>query len=99
VKYRLSIPAGALQVDSADRNRVSFELRTQARDIEMRRASDFKRDFTANLSPESLAKFNTDGFTYEAQLELPAGEYDVRFVVRDKLNGRLGALTAPLSVP
>ena len=51
------------------------------------------------LSPESLAKFSTDGFTYDAQLELPTGEYDVRFVVRDKLNGRLGALTAPLTVP
>ena len=29
---------------------------------------------------------------------LPPGEYQVRFVVRDNLSGRIGSVTAPLKV-
>ncbi len=39
-----------------------------------------------------------NGLNYKGLLELPSGEYTVRFIVRDNLTGRMGTLTAPLEV-
>ena len=46
----------------------------------------------------NLEKLKADGIFYANALELPAGNYQVRFVVRDNLNGRIGSVTAPLIV-
>jgi hypothetical protein len=35
---------------------------------------------------------------YAGTLDLAAGEYSVRFVVRDDLSGRMGSVAAPLKV-
>jgi VWFA-related protein len=52
----------------------------------------------ATLSPEALAKVRTQGFKYESDLPLPSGNYEVRFVVRDNVSGRVGSISAPLTV-
>lgn len=50
------------------------------------------------LSPEALAKMRVTGLKYSSDLPLPAGNYDVRFVVRDNVSGRVGSISAPLTV-
>jgi VWFA-related protein len=48
--------------------------------------------------PESLPKLRTEGIAYNNALELPPGHYTVRFVVRDNPSGRIGSVSAPLTV-
>jgi len=50
------------------------------------------------LTAEALAKIKADGIFYGNSLDLPPGNYQVKFVVRDNLSGRIGSVTAPLTV-
>ena len=52
----------------------------------------------ANLKEAALREAESTGVNYNNELILPAGEYSVRFVVRDNSSGRLGSVTAPLQV-
>jgi VWFA-related protein len=49
-------------------------------------------------SADTLAKLKADGLAYNNSLELPPGNYTVRFVVRDNLSGKVGSVSAPLTV-
>jgi len=51
-----------------------------------------------NLTPESVERFKVHGIGYSNALELTPGTYAVRFVVRDNFSGRIGSVTAPLTV-
>ena len=50
------------------------------------------------LTAEALAKIKAEGIVYGNSLDLSPGDYQVRFVVRDNLSGRIGSVTAPLTV-
>jgi hypothetical protein len=39
-----------------------------------------------------------DGLNYGNDVIVPAGEYSVRFVVRNNIDGRMGSVSAPLKV-
>jgi hypothetical protein len=45
-----------------------------------------------------LQQVNNDGITYMGDLDLPPGDYSVRFVIRDDVSGRMGTVTAPVKV-
>lgn len=49
-------------------------------------------------SPNTLAKLRAEGLSYNNNLELPPGKYTVRFVVRDNPTGKIGSVSAPLTV-
>lgn len=55
------------------------------------------RTLEADLTPDNEARLREHGLTYASALELPPGQYSVRFVVRDS-SGRTGSLAAPLAV-
>jgi acylphosphatase len=47
---------------------------------------------------QALALVKREGVVFKYFVQLPAGEYKVHFVVRNNLNGRIGSVTAPLTV-
>lgn len=49
-------------------------------------------------APELLAAIRQQGASFHGTVDLAAGEYTVRFVVRDNLTGRVGSVAAPLKV-
>lgn len=61
-------------------------------------ANSLSQTIRGTPTPETLAKLRADGLAYKSSLELPPGQYTVRFVVRDNLSGRLGSVSAPLTV-
>jgi VWFA-related protein len=61
-------------------------------------AANFAQAIKGNLKPDNVATLRTHGITHPGSLELEKGEYSVRFVVRDNLSGRLGSLSAPVTV-
>lgn len=50
------------------------------------------------LQPKAAEVISADGISYKGSLELEPGDYEVRFLVRDNLTGRMGSVLAPLSV-
>jgi hypothetical protein len=52
----------------------------------------------ANLSADTLARVRAQGMKYSSDVALPAGSYEVRFVVRDNVSGRVGSVSAPLTL-
>jgi VWFA-related protein len=50
------------------------------------------------LSPEQAQQAHEKGFALNNVIELAPGDYTVKFLVHDKLTGRLGSITVPLKV-
>jgi len=61
-------------------------------------ADNVGEDIKASLKPENLANFKSHGMAYNNKLELAPGQYSVRFVVRDNQSGRVGSVSAPITV-
>ena len=58
---------------------------------------EFRLDYLDNPLA-ALPKIKAEGMIYKNALQLLPGTYQVRFVVRDNLSGRIGSVTAPLTV-
>jgi VWFA-related protein len=96
-KFQITVSPTAVTIDETDGNRVEIEIVGVARDSKGESASDpFSATVKANLSPEQLAQVRSGGVIYKDEISVPAGDYNVRFVVRDNLSGRTGSLLARL---
>ncbi|HMK23934.1 MAG TPA: hypothetical protein VK466_16490 [Terriglobales bacterium] len=98
-EFELILPANFTEIDDADNNRIELDI------VALARASDGKgigvpvsRTIEGHLNASQVKQLREKGLTYANALELPSGEYTVRFVVRDGLNGRIGSVAAPLKV-
>jgi non-canonical (house-cleaning) NTP pyrophosphatase len=56
--------------------------------------------FSANrqLPPAMVEQIKLKGFALSNAIELQPGQYELSFVVRDKVSGRSGVLKVPLKV-
>lgn len=61
-------------------------------------AGQFSQVVDRTLPPEAISMIEKGGITYKNTLDLPPGDYLVRFVVRDNLTGRTGAANSLLKV-
>jgi VWFA-related protein len=98
VRFEIILAANSATVDESDVNLLNLELVAVARTEEGKDAAHFDQAFRAHLKPEALDLVRNRGVTYQGGLELGPGQYTVRFVMRDNLNGKMGSLTAPLQV-
>ncbi|MGD0415450.1 MAG: VWA domain-containing protein [Terriglobales bacterium] len=98
VHFQINLPPSSSVVDTSTNGQVDLEVLAAARTATGQSADHFGEHVQANLKPDSLQAFQRDGLNYSNDLLVTAGEYQVRFVVRDNLNGRLGTVTARLQV-
>lgn len=61
-------------------------------------AANFAQSIKGSLKPDSLTTMRAHGIVYPGALELAPGKYSVRVVVRDNLSGRIGSISAPVTV-
>jgi hypothetical protein len=61
-------------------------------------ADNLSQTLKSTPSADTVAILKADGLAYSNWLELTPGEYVVRFVVRDNVSGRIGSVSAPLTV-
>ena len=100
VGFALHMPGEALTVEGT-RNQLDVDfvaLATAAAAKDGTAADEIKQTLKGSLSAENVAKLRGHGMSYSNVFELAPGKYQVRFVVRDNLNGRIGSLSAPLTV-
>jgi len=98
VAFQVTLPPSAGLVDESDRNHLNLEVVALARKPDGQTADQFAEHLETNLKPEDMPALHKDGVNYNSNLQLPPGEYIVRFIVRDNLTGRIGSVRAPLKV-
>lgn len=96
VAFALHLPVTGVTIEG-ERNSFDVEFVAQA----VKKGADATNSggvAKGTLTAEALAKIKAEGIFYGNSLELPPGEYQVKFVVRDNPSGRMGSLTVPLTV-
>ena len=96
--FTLTMPAGFAQVDESDRNRFAIDFWAAARTPKGAPGGDTEQTMEGHLKPETYDRFRNQGTEYRGVLTVAPGQYTVRFVVRDRLSGRIGTVSAPLKV-
>jgi hypothetical protein len=74
------------------------DIAVVARNLHGDVAADLSQRIDVHLQPPGLEQIQHNGMTYHNGLQLPPGEYTVRFVVRDALGNRMGSVAAPVTV-
>jgi VWFA-related protein len=92
------MPAGGLSFDPAGRDQLNFDFAALAYDKNGKEAGQALQRFTKPVPQDQLASVRANGVGFRNALELAPGQYTVRFVVRDNVTGKVGSVTAPLTV-
>jgi VWFA-related protein len=92
------MPAGSLSFDPAGRDQLNFDFSALAYDKDGKEAGQASLSFTKPVPEAQLASVRANGVDFRNTLQLTPGKYTVRFVVRDNVTGKVGSVTAPLTV-
>jgi VWFA-related protein len=100
VQFGLQLPPNSISLGS--QNLLDFDYMALAfpnnNDKEKKDPTKFAKTIHGNLTNDQAALFQNKGGNFKNEMELAPGDYMVRFVVRDDLTGRVGSVTAPLTV-
>jgi len=97
--FMAHMPAGSLSFDPAGRDQLNFDFAALAyNDKDGKEAGQASQRFTRPVPESQIASVRANGLNFRNALELGPGKYTVRFVVRDNITGKVGSVTAPLTV-
>jgi hypothetical protein len=97
--FDLVMPANFASVDESDQNHMVVDIAAVAKNnLNGDVVAEFSQRIEAHLKSDGLEQIQHSGMTYHNGLQLPPGEYAVRFVVRDSLGNRIGSVAAPIKV-
>jgi len=96
--FMAHMPAGSLSFDPAGRDQLNFDFAALAYDKNGKEAGQASQRFTKPVPESQIASVRANGLNFRNALELGPGKYTVRFVVRDNITGKVGSVTAPLTV-
>jgi VWFA-related protein len=97
--YQMHLSPNAGVVNEGDNNHVVLDFVAQAIAADGKPAGQpVGQKVDVHLTADRLKVIRDQGVLYNGALELPPGEYTVRFVVRDDLSGRTGSVSGPLKV-
>ncbi len=92
------MPPGGLTFDPTGREPLNFDFAALAYDKNGKEAGQAAQTFSRPVPADQLASVRANGVGFRNSLELVPGQYTVRFVVRDNVTGKIGSVTAPLTV-
>jgi VWFA-related protein len=99
VNYEIHLAPDAAFINDADNNHIVLDFLVLPRTSEGKTVDHpVGQKFDTHLTAERLSTVRQLGVGYRGALDLSAGEYTVRFVVRDDQSGRIGSVAAPLKV-
>ncbi|HZR29233.1 MAG TPA: VWA domain-containing protein [Terriglobales bacterium] len=100
VKYAMLALPKTISVDASNPDHFSVDIVVLAKRPDGSDAADTTQTLVGSqVKPEDLPKLTQRPFVHQGELELPPGDYNVRFVMRDNFSGNIGSLSAPLKVP
>ena len=99
--FLIQIPPNGVTIEGGEQARLSFDVAVTAYRINGKTDQPvltlWQKVETA-VSPQQLAMVRAKGVSVSKDLALAPGEYAVRLVVRDSATGKIGSVTAPLTV-
>jgi hypothetical protein len=98
MKFDLVLPANFASVDESDQNHMVVDIAAAAKNLKGETIAELSQRIDAHLKPDGLEQIQHNGMTYSNGLQLPPGEYTVRFVVRDSIGNRTGSVAATIDV-
>ena len=98
VKFELVMPASFASLDEFDNHHMVVDIAAVARNLNGDAVTGVSQRIDAHLKGDGLEQIQQHGMTYHNGLQLPPGEYSVRFVVRDAIGNRMGSVAAPVTV-
>jgi VWFA-related protein len=99
VQFELVMPANFASVDESDQNHLVVDIAAVARNSNGEVVTEISQRIDSHLKSDGLEQIQHHGMTYRNALELPQGEFTVRFAVRDSIGNRVGSVAAPVNVP
>jgi hypothetical protein len=99
VGFAFVIPPGVVTIDRTDNNRVSLDFAALAKNSVGANIGTFSQNLSGHLKPDNVTALQTQGAAYPGSVDLPPGDYSVRFVVRDNVSGQVGSASASVKVP
>jgi VWFA-related protein len=97
VQFGLQLPPNALTLGSE--NLLNFDYMAMAYAAkDGKKADSFGKTIRGNIPAERVAQLQVQGLGFKNELKLAPGAYTVRFIVRDNVTGRVGSVSAPLTV-
>jgi VWFA-related protein len=98
VQFGLQLPSNALTL--GPQNLLNFDYTALAYSTkDGKKANSMGKTIQGNIPEDRVSQLQLQGLGFKNELELAPGEYTVRFVVRDDVTGRVGSVTAPITVP
>jgi VWFA-related protein len=99
--FLIQIPPNGVTLEGGEQARLSFDVAVTAYRINGKTDQPvltLAQKVDTAVSPQQLAMVRAKGVSVSKDLALGPGEYAVRLVVRDSATGKIGSVTAPLTV-
>jgi VWFA-related protein len=96
VGFSLKVPDVGV-INESDQNHFDLDFAIQASQGAVT-GKPLGQAVKGSIPPEKLAEIKSQGIVYRNSINLAPGKYDVKFVVRDNQTGRVGSVTAPITV-
>jgi VWFA-related protein len=99
--FAVNVPAGGISQDPSGQNKINFDIAVAAFAVngkEDKPVNSMGKTFATSVTNDQLATIKAKGVGFNYDLDLAPGKYSVRFVVRDNVSGKIGSVTAPLTV-
>ena len=97
IGFNIEVLPDGITLEGAENN-FNLDVLAEASTGKSQAAVTIAKNLRGHLPADRLAKFRSGGLNYENELALDAGKYRVRFIVRDNQSGRVGSVTAPVTV-
>jgi VWFA-related protein len=98
VSFEIYLGANSAMIDQENGNQMNLEFGADVRNDKGQTKGHILQTVTTKLKPEGIKQLRENGITYRNTVEVPLGDYQVHFMVRDNLSGRIGTIVAPLKV-
>lgn len=97
--FLVQIPANGVSIEGGDR--LNFDVAVTAYQLQGNQDKPvltFGQTVDTALTPQQLPSVQANGLTVSKAMDIAPGQYAVRIVVRDSATGKIGSVTAPLTV-
>jgi len=98
VDFMLGVMGNSITVDAGNGNAIDLQVTTLAFDSNRKSVATISQAVATKFDAEKLQKIVRTGVGIPEKVDLPLGQYDIKFAVRDNLSGLLGTITVPLDV-
>jgi VWFA-related protein len=101
-EFFIHMPANGVSIEASEgQNHLNFDVAAAAfvdNSKNGQSAITSGKTVTANVPDAQMASLRANGIGMKDTLELGPGQYTVRVVIRDNATGKIGSVTAPLTV-